>query len=386
MDIEAWDSIDFNRNTQNGAFRITLETMAQLKRLTIRGYKSIRALEDFELRGLNVLIGANGAGKSNFISLFQTLAALVDRRLQLYVQEHDGPDALLYGSRKRTSKLDAELYFADNGYRVTLVPSGERLLFEREETWLTGEDTDKVHSLGSGHKEAKLADVKDDTFALYVRPAIAGWRVHHFHDTSVAAPVRQAQPVRDNLKLMADAGNLAPFLRLLREQQPESYRRIVETVRMVAPVFGDFVYRQDPGGKVELEWYEAGDPDTPRGPRQLSDGTLRFICLATLLLQPSKFQSDTILIDEPELGLHPYALTVLAALLRQAAAEGQLIISTQSAELVSEFAPEDVIVVSRTDGASVFERLDGERLRDWLADYTIGELCKTNVIGGRPSP
>lgn len=359
--------------------------MPQLNRLTVRGFKSIRALEDFELGGLNALIGANGAGKSNFICLFRMLAELSEKRLQLFVQDQDGPDSLLFGTRKRTPQMDAEFYFARNGYRISLKPSGERLIFAREETWFSGDFTDKPHPLGAGHDEARLPEVQDDTFAPYVRPAIAGWRVYHFHDTSTSAAVRQAQAVRDNLRLKPDAGNLAAFLRLLRERHPEHYQRIVETIHMVAPFFGDFVYRKDPRERIELEWFEADDPDTVRGPRQLSDGTLRFICLATLLLQPVYLQPDTILIDEPELGLHPYALAVLGALLRQASDARQLIVSTQSVELVNEFAPEDVVVVSRKDGASAFERLDPERLKEWLRDYALGELWKMNVLGGRPT-
>lgn len=359
--------------------------MAQLKRVTVRGFKSIRALEDFELHSLNVLIGGNRVGKSNFISLFRMMAELVERRLQLYVQEQDGPEALSFGTRKRPSQIEAEFYFAENGYRITLAPGGKRLTFLREETWSAGKIINSAFSLGSGHEESRLSEIHD-TFGLYVQPAIASWRVYHFHDTSASAPVRQAQPVRDNLRFKPDAGNLAPFLRLLRERFPDNYKRIVETVRMVAPFFGDFIYRNEPGERIDLEWFETDDPDTARGPRQLSDGTLRFVCLATLLLQPSHLQPDTILIDEPELGLHPRALGVLGAILRQAADARQLIVSTQSAELVNEFAPEDVVVVNRKEGASVFERLEADRLSEWLQDYALGELWKMNVIGEIPQP
>jgi predicted ATPase len=117
----------------------------------------------------------------------------------------------------------------------------------------------------------------------------------------------------------------------------------------------------------------------------LSDGTLRFICLATLLLQPSGLQPDTILVDEPELGLHPYALVVLASLLQQASEKKQIIVSTQSVELVNQLTPGDVIVTERHDGASVFHRLDAERLKEWLEEYSLGELWKMNVVGGRPT-
>ncbi len=360
--------------------------MSQLKYLTVRGFKSIRTLEDFELRPLNVLLGANGAGKSNFIGLFRMLAELTEQRLQRFVVEQDGPDALLFGGRRQTASLDAEFVFGRNGYGFSLVPAGNGLIFDREETVFFDDLRPKVeHALGSGHREALLPDrVDDDTFASYVLPAIQGWRIYHLHDTSASAPARQASAVRDNLRLKPDAGNLAPFLRRLRERHAAHYQRIVRTVRLVAPFFGDVVYRKEPGERIELEWSETNDPDTVRGPRQLSDGTLRFICLMTLLLQPAHLQPDTILIDEPELGLHPYALAVLGALLRQASETKQLIVATQSVELVHELAPEDVVVVDRENGTSVFERLDSERLGEWLKDYALGDLWKMNILGGRP--
>lgn len=364
--------------------------MAKLSKLTVRGFKSICALEDFELGQLNVLIGANGAGKSNFISLFKMLAEMMEGRLQLYVQDQDGPDRLLFSGRKLTKKLEAEFYFDFNGYLISLQPAGEKLVFSREDTYFTGQLVKNVtHSLGTGHTEALLPTdtdkVKQDTFAPYVLPAIQSWRIFHFHDTSSSAAVRQAQPVRENLRLKPDASNLAPFLRMLREQHEPYYNRIVETVRLAVPFFGDFVYRRNPGERIEVEWFERNDPDTVYGPRQLSDGTLRFICLATLLLQPTSLQPDTILIDEPELGLHPYALNLLGGLLKQASEQRQLIVSTQSVDLLNEMTPEDVVVVNRVEGASEFRRLEADELQDWLADYSLGELWKMNVLGGRPA-
>jgi predicted ATPase len=359
--------------------------VTRLAQLSVRGFKSIRELENFKLTNLNVLIGANGAGKSNFISLFRMLAEMLDQRLQLYVKSEDGPDALLFGGRKRTRQIEVELYFDRNGYHFGLTPAGQQLVFSTEETYFAGDFATVRPSLGSGHTEARLPQLEDNAIAGYVLPAARSWRVFHFHDTSAAAPVRNAQALRDTLRLKPDASNLAPFLRLLRQKHRESYSAIVETVRMVAPFFGDFVHREDPDERIELEWREVDDPDTPRGPRQLSDGTLRFICLATLLLQPSGFQPDTILIDEPELGLHPYALVVLGSLLQQASDKKQIIVSTQSVELVNQMAPGDVIVTERHDGASVFHRLDAEHLKDWLNDYALGELWKMNVVGGRPT-
>ena len=360
--------------------------MPRLDRLDIRGFKSIRALDGFEPRALNVLIGPNGAGKSNFVDLFRMLGRMADRSLQIFVAEQDGPDALLFGGRRRTKRVEAKFQFGTTTYRFSLVPAGSRLIFDSEETERVGTDS-STQTVISGHIESELKDADggiSDTFAPYVRKAITGWRVYHFHDTSATAPVRQAHHVRDNLVLKPDAGNLGAFLRRLRERYPDRHRQIVETVRLAAPFFGDFVYRKEIGDSIELEWFHADDPDTVLGPRQLSDGTLRFICLSTLLLQPVELQPELILIDEPELGLHPAALTLLAEMLQHAGDSRQVVASTQSADLVSELEPEDVVVVDRGEGASTFTRLDRDDLGKWLEEYALGELWKMNIFGGRP--
>ena len=385
--------------------------MIRLDRLVVRGFKSIRALEDFELRPLNVMIGANGAGKSNLLSLFGMLAELADGRLQLFTKGEGGPDALLFGGRRRTSSLEVALDF-DSGryrYRFALEPTANTMSFAGEMVSgieemefasehlrpgvaayldLAAPGTRPSVPFGTtwagGHSEAHLADIGRGDFVSEVLPEIKRWRVFHFQDVSRLAQVRLLSEVRENLSLKSNAGNLAPFLRFLYERHPDSYRRIVGAVRLAASFFWDFVHRQDVGNELELEWREVSDPETVRGPFQLSEGTLRFICLATLLLQPPHLQPNPILIDEPELGLHPYALTLLAEMLQQASDSRQIIVSTQSADLVSQFTPEDVVVVDRKGAESVFQRLDSERLTDWLKDYTLGELWNMNVLGGRP--
>lgn len=357
----------------------------KLDSLTVRGYKSIKELEAFKFRNLNVLIGANGAGKSNLLSLFRLLGAVADGNLQIYVQKQGGPEALLFGGRKRTAQIEAEFYFGRNGYRMTLIPTFDnRLVFEREQTYFDGDIATSVQPLGSGQQEAKLrGDTKP--VSTYVLPALQSWRLYHFHDTSDAAAVKLPHPSNDNLRLKPDAANLAAFLALLRKDWPNEYRRIVDTIRLAAPFFGDFVIRDPLPQTVELEWTQQGDPDTPYRAHVLSDGTLRFICLTTLLLQPWVLQPDTILIDEPELGLHPYAINLLAEMLKQVTNLQQVIVSTQSVELLNNFEPEDVIVAELEEGASVFKRLKAENLNDWLEDYTLGELWKKNILGGRPS-
>ncbi|HEX5748153.1 MAG TPA: AAA family ATPase [Archangium sp.] len=363
----------------------------QLKKLTIKGFKSIRSLEDLELRQLNVLIGANGAGKSNFISFFKLLNELIEGRLQFHVAQRGGPDALLHYGRRTTPQLEAGLFFGRNGYIIDLVPTVDnRLIFSNETLWFDAPRGEPRWNLGSGHAESLAPErmtSKSGTFwrvADYVVPAIRSWRVYHFHDTSDAAKVKLPGAINDNQTLRADAGNLAAFLYRLQLQNPREYEQIRDTVRLVMPSFDDFSLRPWPfdPNTIALEWREQGS-DFPFLAHQLSDGTLRFICLATLLLQPEL--PSTILIDEPELGLHPYAINVLASLLRSTSTRTQLIIATQSVPLIDLLELEDLIIVERSGGQSVFRRLQRTEFEHWLEEYSLGELWMKNVLGGRPS-
>lgn len=163
------------------------------------------------------------------------------------------------------------------------------------------------------------------------------------------------------------------------------FDRICDTVRLVAPYFDEFILnprQQGPEEKIRLEWRQKGSA-FPFQPYHFSDGTIRFICLATALLQPNP--PSTIVIDEPELGLHPYALEVLAALVKEAGTRTQTILSTQSATLLNHFTPEDVVVVDRKNGESLFRRLDSASLTEWLNDYTLGDLWQKNVLDGGPT-
>lgn len=353
----------------------------QLSRIVLKGFKSI-ALSDLELSKLNVLIGANGAGKSNFIGFFRMVQQLLEGKFQLFVSRQGGPDTLLHFGRKTTEQLEFELYFGDNGYFATLEPTQDnRLMFASESWWSVNGDE---RGIATGHFETLTLSGTEAVVDSYLVSAMLHWRVYHFHDTSDTAYVKQSHGINDNAYLRPDARNLAAFLYLLRDSYPASYQRIVKTIRLVAPFFGDFSLRPSPQNKefIELEWFEQGQ-DIPFKAHLLSDGTLRFICLATVFLQPEEFQPETILVDEPELGLHPYAITVLASLIRTASK--QVIVSTQSVELLNEFDASDVIIVDRLQGRSSLRRLDKQKLEQWLEDYNLGELWKKNVLGGRPS-
>lgn len=356
----------------------------RLSRIRIEGFKSIREC-DIDLGPLNILIGPNGAGKSNFLEMFRMIRGLMEGNLQLHVSRQGGPDAMLHHGRKVTGEIRAEFYFGDMGYKVALGPTVDnRMVFSREMFWCGSRGDLEI---GSGHFETKV-EGRRDLGPLYdhVVPPIQRWRLYHFHDTGDSSPVKQRHGINDNLSLRSDARNLAAFLYLLQNRHASHYLRIVKTIRLVAPFFDDFVLRPQPDGRdwIELEWRERGD-EAPYKAHLLSDGTLRFICLATILLQPEDYLPETVLIDEPELGLHPYATRLLAGLLRSLSLRRQVIVSTQSTDLLNEFEPNDVVVTDRQDGCSTFRRLDARELSDWLEEYSLGELWQKNLLGGRPS-
>ena len=348
------------------------------------------------MKALNVFIGPNGAGKSNFIGVFKLLHRIIEQKLGVYVGEQGGANSMLHFGRKRTGKISLNLQFAGgkNSYGCVLAPNAEDSLFFQDE-WCgfsgtftrTGyQASDYRVQLSLGGRETKLLDEGEEHnggIAAHVRDDFRSWRLYHFHDTSSSAGVKRKGDVSDNRFLRDDASNLAAFLYRLQQTQKSSYDNIVGAVRLVAPFFENFVLAPDALNpeKILLEWKERGS-DEYFNASALSDGTLRFICLATLLLQPSL--PSAVLIDEPELGLHPAAITLLAELFRSTSKKAQVIVSTQSVTLVNQLSPEEVVVVEHKDGTSTFERLDDARLQDWLGDYGLGELWEKNLVGGRP--
>ena len=139
--------------------------------------------------------------------------------------------------------------------------------------------------MGTGHGESRLEKSKDK-YAPSVIEAVESWRVYHFHDTGATAKMKQLHAPFDTLRLKVDGANLAAYLGMLKTLHPANYRMIVDAIQLVAPFFGDFVHGNNTQNVAQLEWTEKGKPDTAFNAHALSDGTLRFICLATLLLQP----------------------------------------------------------------------------------------------------
>lgn len=368
--------------------------MAILRRVMLNGFKSIKTM-DIELHNLNVLIGANGAGKSNLVSFFKMLNEMMAGRLQEYIAGSGRAQSLLHFGPKVTPQITAKLEFeADNGmdtYDMRLVHASVDTLFFAEETLSflqTGWPSPKTVSLDAGHWETRIGEkaVAGEKTAGVFKNLLNHCRVYHFHDTSPTARVRQYCYVGDNRWLMPDAGNLAALLyRLRNENNGSAYQPIVATIRLIAPFFDDF--ELEPSGPMKkdiiLNW-RGKKSDQVFGPHQFSDGTLRAICLITLLLQPEDELPGLVIVDEPELGLHPYALIVIASLFSKASHHTQVLIGTQSSTFLNNFNPEDVIVVNRDDRESQFERPDPSKLADWLEDYNLGEVWEKNIIGGGP--
>lgn len=360
---------------------------AKLDRIQLKGFKSIQEM-DFAVGDINLLIGPNGAGKSNFMSFFRFANKLRQKDLQLFVAQQGGAEGFLHFGRKRTDAIDLQLHFGARRYRAKLVPAlTDKLIFDREYCELSHGNgpIDRVKLANAGDPESGLPDLPaSEGLAGAIARGLDEWKVHHFHDTSESARIKRSCDLHDNQRLKPHGENLAAFLHGIQETDLASYRRIVATIQRVAPFFQDFVLipeKADPD-RIRLRWKHRGTEDYFDA-NAFSDGTLRFICLSALLLQPRL--PSVILLDEPELGLHPFAMQLLAGMMRAMAHQSQIIASTQSVTLANQFSCEDLIVVEHQGDISRFRRLEKARLHHWLDAYRLGDLWEKNLIGGTPS-
>lgn len=365
----------------------------KLQEVTIRGYKSIsyNYPVSLELGNINILLGANGAGKSNIISFFRMLSYMMSRSFEMYVEMAGTSHCLLHYGTKRTPGISAEIKFADENsvdtYQFALSKaSPDRLIITEESiSWLRkGEDKPFQLNLEPNFKESSLVDSTNRT-AKAIYKMLSFCKVYQFHDSSEEGPLRQPCPVETSNYLQAHGNNLPSFLFFLKNNYEESYKRIIDYVSDVIPQFQDF-YLEPVGKNISLKWTEKSVNDYVFNSYQLSDGSIRFIALATLLLQPAETMPSVIIIDEPELGLHPYAVSQLAEMIKEASIHSQVIIASQSKDLVDYFDIDNVSVVEMNEEmkSTTITKLNEKEYELWLEHYSISELWDKNVIGGRP--
>lgn len=349
--------------------------------IEISGYKSIKD-ERIELNPINLLIGANGSGKSNFISFFTFLNRLYNKKLNDYIEISGGANKILHKGSKITDRITLKVEFDNkqNGYSATLVSGVEGFVFVDENLIYKGNDWDI-----SGSSKEALVKTSNIHRAKYIIQYLNGFRKYHFHDTSDKSPFSNFSNLENDIYfLYSNGSNLASFLFNIQQTDKIVYNKIIKTIKSIAPYFSDFFLHPNNEKNVRLQWTDRYS-ETIYGVTDLSDGTIRFIALTVLFMQPTL--PDTIIIDEPELGLHPTAIAKLAGMIKSVSKKGcQVIIATQSTDLISHFQPEDIITVDQIEGESKFNRLNSENLSLWLEDYTIDDLWKRNIIStGQPN-
>jgi predicted ATPase len=350
--------------------------------IEIKGYKSIQSLH-LDLAPINLLIGANGSGKSNFISFFDFLYQVYNETFNQYVALNGGENKFLYRGKKITSAIEFKVSFQNGvyGYSAILKAGTEGFVILQE---LLSSNTGKTTTVGS-NKPVRFPKERPLFGFDLITPHLNNLRKYHFHDTSSSTPFAQLSHTENDIyNLYEDGRNIAAFLFDIQTKNKIVYNQIVKNIQSIAPYFSDFYLKPNDNQFVRLQWTDKYS-STIYGAKDLSDGTLRFIALTVLFLQPQL--PYTIIIDEPELGLHPTAIAKLAGMIQSAAAKGsQVIVATQSTDLISHFLPEDIVTVDQINGESVFKRLSSETLKNWLDDYTIDDLWKRNVIdSGQPN-
>lgn len=350
--------------------------------IEIKGYKSIRDAK-VKLKPINILIGSNGSGKSNFLSFFEFLNHLYERKVQEYVSLRGGEDKILHKGSPNADRLFFQTEFDNgkNGYSAVLKRSDAGFVFTEE--YLISQGV-KGRNIANFTTEARIKQIDNDK-AEYVGKHFSRFKKYHFRETGRNSPFNAHSHIENDVFCLYEKGeNIAAFLYHIKESDKIHYNRIVQTIQSIAPFFSDFFFQPNREGYLKLQWQDKY-ASAIYGAADLSDGTIRFIVLATLFLQPKL--PSAIIIDEPELGLHPFAISKLAGMMQSAASKKvQVIVAAQSADLVNHFAADDIITVDQREGESHFERLEESDLNQWLDEYGIGDLWQRNIIhGGQPN-
>ena len=366
------------------------EKQIRLKTISIEGYKSFGQKQEVNLGQINILIGANGVGKSNFLSIFALMANIMNANLQDYVLRQGGADTFFYKGLQVSDKINLKFEFDNKfGYQFTLEPAKPRdVVMTHEDLLKQGKPTPALRSFNSvkAHPESVVANRKIPYAGImgigeYLKQSL----VYHFADTSDFAKIRGRVYKNDNLALSGDGRNLAAYLYKIKTNYPIYYDRIIQRIGMVMPQFGEFILSSTSVSDqdVNLDWAEKVSRRVFRAD-QISDGALRYIGLTTLLLQPPEYLPPLLIIDEPELGLHPEAIIDLLGMVKIASQHSQIIIATQSPYLLDCAELGQITVVERDSQGTITKRLKETDFSEWLSEYSVSEIWEKNLLGGCP--
>jgi predicted ATPase len=375
-----------SKNRQNFGFKpknYRPQPPLQLDSITIKGFKSFKNLENFPMKNLNILVGANGAGKSNFLDFFEMIGWMIRAdNLQEYVAIKGGAEELIFNKDGEIGAISSILKFSSSErkteYRFQLSRDEKNALVFTHESYKDDHHY-KGEILGVGHKEAKINQIKH-----IVKKTLNECNVHQFHNTSPYGPMGSGSFIGDNVFLKQNGQNIASVLYDLKTNNIENYNEIVRNIQLVLPIFGDFELHPK-NNRVTLQWRRKGERNKFFGVNLTSDGTLRLIALITLLCMPENRISNILLLDEPELGLHPYAIEIVAELIKRFAVNKQVILATQSPQILNYFDIDNIIITEITENeGSALKRLSKNNYSEWLKNYQLGQMWQENIIGGNP--
>lgn len=383
---------------------------AEFSNLQVDGFRRLQKLE-LPLRPLNVLIGANGVGKTSVLEVMSLLSASATGRLQDTLSAAGGLGSVMTLGRPDPMRLHLTMPVEQAEpieYEFTLVAGGlgyslpeERLTQRRPGT--DGKDP-FFKFIDSRHRDIRYFDT--DAGKL-VRPTwdhkpletslsqvpkmfreperfrelLASSSLYHALDVSPRAAVRLPQPMQPAPLPGPDGENLMSCLYFLRETERHRFDAVEDTLRVVFPNFDRLDFPPAAAGSLTMAWRDK-QYAKPLYPHQLSEGTLRFLWLVTLLQSPEL--PTVTLIDEPEVSLHPEMLRLLAGLFREASSRTQLIVATHSERLVGFLQPAELLVCDLDEaGTATITRADDLDLEGWLAEYSLDQLWRLGRLGGR---
>ena len=371
--------------------------LERIESIHVKGFRSLADVKLDSIPNPMVLLGTNGAGKSNVLRFFEMLKEMAHLRLGEFTLRQGGADDQLFGGARSTQQIEATVFF-----RTTLGRSRFTFVLQYahpDRFIITGEqfrspdpedssEDDPVYLFFDqpiGHESACVQESRSSTADMRLTKAVellADCGHYQFHDTSDCAPVKTRWDVEDNHRLLGHGGNLASVLLSLQENEAPRFDLICKQLAQVVPDFNGFQNVEN-YGKTILRWRSKGTGKT-MGAHLTSDGSLRCFQLVTLLNLPDTLLPRVVLLDEPELGLHPAAIALVSHMAKSLARRCQVIIATQSPHFVDAFGFEDMIVLELRDGRTETTRPDPSRFGRLLKNYSTGELWWKGVLGGYP--